>query len=23
SVWFDIRIMVGTVVSELRGGKGF
>lgn len=23
SVWLDIRIMVGTVISELRGGKGF
>lgn len=23
SVWLDVRIMVGTVISELRGGKGF
>ncbi|MFK3777059.1 sugar transferase [Agrobacterium sp. NPDC089420] len=23
SVWLDIKIMVGTVISELRGGKGF
>ena len=23
SLWLDIKIMVGTVISELRGGKGF
>ena len=23
SVWLDIRIIFGTLVSELRGGKGF
>jgi lipopolysaccharide/colanic/teichoic acid biosynthesis glycosyltransferase len=23
SVWLDIKIMIGTVVSEIRGGKGF
>ncbi|NWJ24429.1 sugar transferase [Rhizobium sp. RM] len=23
SVWLDIKIMIGTVISELRGGKGF
>ncbi|WP_223215414.1 sugar transferase [Agrobacterium pusense] len=23
SVWLDVRIMLGTVISELRGGKGF
>lgn len=23
SIWLDIKIMVGTVISELRGGKGF
>ena len=23
SLWLDIKIMVGTVISEIRGGKGF
>lgn len=23
SLWLDIKIMIGTVVSEIRGGKGF
>jgi lipopolysaccharide/colanic/teichoic acid biosynthesis glycosyltransferase len=23
SIWLDIRILIGTVLAELRGGKGF